>query len=192
MERLGNIRYNKIMAVSKILPITQKGRSKIPITEILAMRIAGASTTEIAKKFGVTKEAIRYRLKGLVKYLDESVKHYEENRAMIFSAAEKAFLEEMLSKKKIKRAGVNQLAYAFRQVYDANRLEKGLSTQNIVYADLQKEKEAIEQAIREYEEKMRAVNAEVVQDEMGNADNTSDGSATTHLEIPENILNDGE
>lgn len=174
------------MTVSKILPIVPKGRSKIPITEILAMRVAGASIRDIANKFGVTPEAIKYRLRGLVKYLDESVQNYEKNRATIFSAAEKVFLEEMLSKKKVKKAGVNQLAYAFRQVYDANRLEKGLSTQNIVYADIQKEKEAIEQAIKEYEEKLRAITVEAETQDNGNE------SPLTELEVEDNVLNDPE
>ena len=60
------------------------------------------------------------------------------------------FSEVQIKEKKLKKANLQGLAFAFSKIYEANRLEQGLSTQNIIYADIQQEKEKIDKAIKEY------------------------------------------
>ncbi len=126
-------------------------RKDVKTSELVALRIRGLSYERIAQLVGMTKQAVMARIKGCLRALDEDLGVYKENKAVILTAAEKKLIDELISKKKIKKANLSSLAYAFKEVYNANRLEQGLSTQNIAYREILEKKEAIQRRIRELE-----------------------------------------
>lgn len=137
------------------------------------LRCAGYSYQKIANITGVRKSTVINKIKRIEKYLnDPDLEVYEKNKSLVLSAAEKKLIEAILSDKKVKKANLSSLAYAFTQVYNANRLQQGLSTQNISYEDIAREKERIQKAIEEYEARLKAteIKAEVV--EVSDADNS--------------------
>jgi len=126
-------------------------RKNVTPGEIMAMRVAGMSFAEIARKTGKSKQTIRNNVLKVLKLINEKgLDEYMKNKSRIFNAAEMKILSEMVKEKKLKKANLQGLAFAFSKIYEANRLEQGLSTQNIIYADIQQEKEKIDKAIKEY------------------------------------------
>ncbi len=55
----------------------------------------------------------------------------DSSRASLLGALEFKILIEMMDKARLKKASINNLAYAFQQLYNARRLELGLSTGNL-------------------------------------------------------------
>jgi len=80
---------------------------------------------------------------------------YKNNKAQFLSAVEYELLANLLDKKKIKDASLNNLAYAFQQLFNARRLEEGLSTGNLAVNVERKLQEAHEKA-SEMRDKIRS------------------------------------
>jgi hypothetical protein len=57
--------------------------------------------------------------------------YYESARSQLLSAAELRILNHLTDKEALQKTSANGLAYAFKQVFDARRLERNLSTANI-------------------------------------------------------------
>lgn len=138
-------------------------RKDVKTSDIISLRLRGMSLAAIGKMYSMTPEAIAYRIKGCLKaLLDESSTAYVENKSAILSATEKKILDELTDRKKIKKANLSSLAYAFSQIYGANRLEQGLSTQNIAYKEILSEKEKISEKIRELELKLTSSEENII------------------------------
>jgi len=100
--------------------------------------INGMLETDIAEYFGVSKQAINQALKPykeLIKDPDK-VKAYRENRSIIFDGLESQLVSLALDRGKHKKATLGNVLYGLDKVYNINRLEKGLSTQNVAVLDL--------------------------------------------------------
>ena len=89
-------------------------RKDIKTSELMEMRVRGLSYDKIAALTGLSKTAVRYRIKGCLKALDADVDNYKRNRSTILTAVEKKIIDEIASPKKIKRASLSNLAYAFK------------------------------------------------------------------------------
>jgi predicted DNA-binding protein YlxM (UPF0122 family) len=107
---------------------------KVNLLEALQLRYINKLTyQQIADKFGVTKQAIEQRLSAFKDKFGESeeIQLYDTNRTGLLTLAEQGLLTRILDPSKLEKATINNLAYAFQQVFNARRLEEGKSTANL-------------------------------------------------------------
>jgi predicted DNA-binding protein YlxM (UPF0122 family) len=107
---------------------------KVNLLEALQLRYINKLTyQQIADKYGVTKQAIEQRLSAFKDKFGDSqeIQLYDTNRGSLLTLAEKDLLTNMLDPSKLSKATINNLAYAFQQVFNARRLEEGKSTANL-------------------------------------------------------------
>ena len=92
----------------------------------------GLSYRQIGDTFAVSHQAVHQRLQSL-KHLAEpqEVKAYENNKTSILSAVEHRLVTDLLEPDKRKKSSLYQTATSYGIIYDKNRLENGLSTENI-------------------------------------------------------------
>jgi len=91
------------------------------------------SYEEIGRQFGVSAQAVHQALRKFTGILDElpicSV--YEDSKAEMLSAVEMRLLGLLLDPDKLKEASLNNVAYTFQQVFNANQLKRGQATANV-------------------------------------------------------------
>ena len=81
---------------------------------------------------GVPKSTLQAQLAGLYDLLDVNrIDAYELAKPHILSAAEELLIQDMVDPDRRAKASLNNTAYAFRQVHDANRLARGETTSNV-------------------------------------------------------------
>lgn len=102
---------------------------KLPISTLFEYRKKGLNYVEIGKLCGVTKQAIhsRFQAYGLANH---SLGHYITNRADIFAWMQSRFLFS-LSDADIKRMTPARRVWCMGVLYDKERLERGMSTENL-------------------------------------------------------------
>lgn len=128
----------------------------IDVEQALKMRLHNNLSYEaIGEYFGVTKQAVEQRLKKFTRLINdpELIPNFEANKAHFLSSVEMELLTRLLDPAKLKDASLNNVAYAFQQVFNANRLVQNKSTGNINYQECSREIEELEKQITEYEEK---------------------------------------
>ena len=114
--------------------ILTRSDAKFPLEEAFRLRYVNRlSFGEIAQRYGVTRHAIRLRLKRFAALLKdpEAVAAYKVHEPDILDATRMHLVRHMLSPAKLAAANVNNLAYSFRQLFDASRLLRGESTSNV-------------------------------------------------------------
>ncbi len=111
-------------------------RSKgIPLRTIVEMRLQGLSGAEIARRLGISKQAVSQRLKGLMGQLDgDKLEAYRAHRVAALESIEEGLLSELVNEDRMKKATLGNVAYAFTQIHNARRLEAGESTANLSLA----------------------------------------------------------
>lgn len=87
---------------------------------------------EISAKLGVPKGTIYSRLNNILGLLDDPQANaaYTSQRVDILTATERMLVGQLADPDRVKKASLNNVAYAFSQVHNARRLESGLSTEN--------------------------------------------------------------
>ena len=88
------------------------------------------STPQIAKIQGVSKQAVHKRLQAFLP--NDSTELYKTNRADILATAQLKILTQ-IDQPKLKKAGLRDLVVSAGILYDKERLERGLSSQNVSY-----------------------------------------------------------
>ena len=117
------------------MEVDQIVEGKAPLKDLLELKLKGLTNEQIGNKYGVTFQAISKRIRGIFKLLDkENLQAYKENKVHLLTAVEQELLDNILNPDKIKKATLGNIAYAFDKVYQANRLEQGLSTENVAYS----------------------------------------------------------
>ena len=107
----------------------------IPLREIVEMRLQGLSGSAIARHFGISRQAVSKRLKGLMGRLDgDRLDAYRKHRVAMMESLEERLLSELVNPARVKKATLGNVAYAFTQVHQARRLEAGESTANLSLA----------------------------------------------------------
>jgi transcriptional regulator with XRE-family HTH domain len=103
------------------------------VSKVLDLKARGLSIAEIAGASGLsltrTKDILR-EFRPVFNSLDH-LEQYQNVRRDLLSATELELLKSLNDKEKISKSTLNGAAYAFKQVFDARRIESGLSTQNI-------------------------------------------------------------
>lgn len=112
---------------------SQQREVKVDIGKALKMRLNNhLSYQEIADKFGCDKSYIYRALKEFEDILKdpESAQAYHENKAGLLTAIELRLAKQLINEDVLKGASLNNVAYSFQAVHNANRLERNQSTQN--------------------------------------------------------------
>lgn len=99
----------------------------------LSLRLKGNNYEAIAVNMGLSESGIKKCMKHFAPIIHEmeNVESYREIKSNILSAMEMVLLKEMSNPEKLAKASINNLAYAFQQINNANRLEQGQSTANV-------------------------------------------------------------
>lgn len=142
---------------------------KIDLGIAFLLKTKGLSNEIIAKHFGVDIATIKDALAPFKSFFDFCSKYpdlvgvvntYENHKTTVFSLIELRLLAEIMNEEKIQKASINNLGYAFQQIFNANRLVKGLSTENIDVQSLTLELEELkeqEKILREKEKELLSV-----------------------------------
>jgi hypothetical protein len=87
---------------------------------------------------GKSASGVHKAISGLIGLIEDAelIKGFEDIKTSVLSATEALLLANMVDSTKLEKANLNNVAYAFTQVHQANRLERGQSTQNLagIYA----------------------------------------------------------
>jgi IS30 family transposase len=100
--------------------------------KIVEFYAKGIPQAEIAKVLNLSQSTIDSRLKpfkSLFLFLENSAS-YAAVKSQLFDAAEYQVLSLMLRDDKLEKASLSALTEAFKALHNANRLTKGLSTEN--------------------------------------------------------------
>jgi len=118
---------------------TRTRKSKIDIRKAFVMRfINGNTEPDIAKRFGVTKQAVNDALRPFRRMIpnNEASQTFRENKALVLDNAEMAMVDLILDPVKQKKATLGNVAYALDKINNINRLERGLATTIVSNCDL--------------------------------------------------------
>lgn len=102
-------------------------------SRIVELAVKGVPKTEIAKITDTSRKQV-YRILDKFKPVFtelENVHEYQDVKSQLFNASELKLLKSMMSQDKLDKASVNNLAYAFQQIFTAGRLERNQSTSNV-------------------------------------------------------------
>lgn len=125
-------------------------KKPIDIVTLIVLRKTGLSYAKIGTLFGLTRQTVRERLIPYAHQI-ETLKEYRAAKADILSVIERRLAEGM-TEEKIKKAGLNQIAYAFAQVFDKGRLQEGKSTANISYRETVELRIKLERELKQLKE----------------------------------------
>jgi len=116
-------------------------QKKVNVEKALVMRlINGMSYSDIAKYFDVSHQAINQALKPFIEALEDTnaIKAFEQNESNLINAAKMKIFSHLVANETLKKASLNNLAYAYDRLNVVKRLEEDKSTANIAYADVTK------------------------------------------------------
>lgn len=105
---------------------------KIDLQKALELRLKGMLYQDIGKLFNCSKQAVQARLKPYVAHMDVDTETYKSNRADIFATKQAAVLAELTGDKLKDIVAKSPMAAVtlFNSLFNNERLERGLSTQN--------------------------------------------------------------
>jgi len=129
----------------------------IDVQKALSLRIhQNLSYGQIGKILGHGKPAIRKALNRFTNLLKnpEQVTAYNKNKADVLSAAEFKLLSEIVNPDKIKKASINNIAYAFSAVSREQHLAAGEATENIQYYHLKESEKEVNADIEKLEKEL--------------------------------------
>lgn len=91
---------------------------------------------EIARHFNCTRQSVNIALKPFRKLFEnpESVIVYRDNKGEVLEAIEMVLAMNLTNKQKLKKASLNNMAYAFDKVHNACLIEAGKPTQKIEHS----------------------------------------------------------
>lgn len=104
--------------------------NKIPIEAIIGLKEQNISHAEIARILRCSPKTIYNQLKDI-----DITRQYIKTRSLVFSYLQRQIIQ-YITPAKLEKANLQQLTWALGVLYDKERLEMGLSTQNIAYADM--------------------------------------------------------
>ena len=94
----------------------------------------GGNINQTAKALGVTRRAVKNRKAKLPDTLFiTDIKEFRQKRADIFTELQRMIMVYVADPKKLKKASLQQLGTLFGIMYDKERLERDLSTENIAH-----------------------------------------------------------
>jgi len=125
------------------------GLQSLDLKRIVKLRLINKlSYREIAAQLNCSPQAVSQRVGSLAALLKspEILESYQDNKANLLESAQVELVTNMLDSDKLKKASVNNLAYAAQSLDNMIRLQRGETTSNIGFADYSK---ALEQVIKD-------------------------------------------
>ena len=123
-----------VQQLDKNPPAIDDTVDKINLVEALQLRFVNKLTyKQIGEKYGVSAQAVEQRISRFKEKFGDSeeIQQYSSNRDGILTVVEREILSRIVDPSKLEKATINNLAYAFQQVFNARRLEEGKSTANL-------------------------------------------------------------
>ena len=118
------------------------------LSRLIELRTKGVSFQAIGKELGMSKPNVIYYWKKIVTLLNPDIlKEFERKKVSLYKTAEMLLLSEVMNPDKLQKASLNNAAYALAQVHTARRLEEGLSTSNLCYAEILMQKDELDRKI---------------------------------------------
>ena len=111
------------------LLIPDKPGRKIDIEKAVELRLKNLSYADIAKHFSCSPQAVHEAISPYIPNEIVNLDIFKAKRSDILAAKQFEVLQA-LDSGKLQNAGVKDLAIVFGTIYDKERLERGLSTQN--------------------------------------------------------------
>lgn len=111
-----------------------KGQEKINLVECWRLRVQKKlSYREIAAYFNCNESSVIRACQRLATLIPdpEAVDAYRSVKADLLDAAEMELMASLMQPEKMEKASLNNVAYAFQQIHNAGRLERGESTSNL-------------------------------------------------------------
>lgn len=145
--------------MSKIEPALDKKykKSEIELADIFRLRNTNKlSWSEIAKIANTSIQNIQQRHEKFIANLPnaEDSELYQKERVELLSRAELTLLKHIFDEKKLAKASINNIAYAFSQIFQARRLESNQSNINISIAETSNKRRKLEQEIESIEQEL--------------------------------------
>ena len=113
----------------------------IPISKIIELRKRGLTYKEIGNILGCTRQNIELRLRPFKAEI-EALPSFKEQKADVLAVFQQKILNS-LTPGDIKSMPVGSRLTGFGILYDKERLERGQSTENVAYADMESDQAAI-------------------------------------------------
>jgi len=108
--------------------------SRIDVARALQLRLEkGLTYRELGRLFGVSAQAVHKALEPFRNLLEQpaAAAAYRKQETQILDGVRMALVSHMLEPEKLAKASVNNLAFAYQQVFNASRLLRDQSTANI-------------------------------------------------------------
>lgn len=131
---------------------------KLDTQTAIKRKLDGETYKEIGADYGISPQAVQQRICKLIQKIDGSViKQYDKNEDAILTHAKQLMVHHATQPEVLKKASLNNAAYAFAQFNGAQRLLRGEATSNVsikgIIGHHQKTLEDIDSAIQSLEDK---------------------------------------
>ena len=146
-------------------------KSSVDIAQALHLRLdKGLSLNKISKLMNVPWTTFYEAVKPVLSLIEnpERLEAFRQHKSSLIGNVQALLVESMSDKEKLKKASINNLAYAFGQMDNAYRLEQGQATANIAIKLSESEHKVISQYVSE------AVSEEIRRQWAGRADDVVD------------------
>ena len=109
---------------------TRHMRELREMKKIITLHKKNLPAADIAKVINKSPQTVSRAIKKFGEYFEclDEVEDYRANKSELLDAAELRILKSMMEGDKISKATLNQAAYAFQQLHNAGRLERGQAT----------------------------------------------------------------
>lgn len=134
---------------------------RIPLAAIIELKEKNLSQTQIAKLLGCHPSNISQRLQD-IEYTNKYISH----RAKLLAHYQRLILQS-ISSTDVKKASLYHKVISMGILYDKERLEAGLSTSNIAYADMIKAKSDIRARRQEIDNEIKVLQQGISQSSAG-------------------------
>lgn len=130
--------YKAKTSAARKTSVRQKRKSKgkrvsrSEIAKIVELTSKGLSQHQVAKSLQRSQQTVHAVLRdlGLLQLQTEEITQYAAARDIVLTNAEMRVIQSLNDPQKHRAASLRDCAYAFKELYQAGRLEKGLSTSN--------------------------------------------------------------
>lgn len=127
------VRKKKVVnhAVNKVDKDVEQPHSITDISNILKMRYKNKlSLKEIGDHYNTSPQAIQQKIQRFMNNIDdpEIIQSFEDIKPEILSSVERKLIKNIVDDDKLKKANLNNVAYAFTQIHQANRLQRNQAT----------------------------------------------------------------
>lgn len=108
-----------------------KSKQKLDIMDAIQLKVTNKlSLSKISAITNIPRSTIHKKYQDVIELFDaDKINDYEAKKPEVLSGMERVLIREMMDRDKLKSASLNNVAYTFAQVTNANKLSRGQATQ---------------------------------------------------------------